>query len=85
MAIMQGRANLSATAEEMAELRRTGITPEQCRRMIALRARVCDGGYCDDGAGEAIDTPAFARRLAFARWLVQRGQLGEFDVPGGRM
>jgi hypothetical protein len=81
MAMVQGRSDHSASAEEIAELQGNGVTPEQCRRLVALRERVRHGG-CDDGPRDPAADEAFARRLAFVRWLVQRGHLGEFDVPG---
>jgi hypothetical protein len=85
MVMVQGRSDLSAPAEGIAELQRNGVTPEQCRRLVALRARIRDGGYGDDSLAAAIGGAAFGRRLAFARWLVRCGRLSEFDVCGGRM
>ncbi len=83
MAMVQGRSDHPASAEEVAELQGNGMTPEQCRRLVALRARVRHGAYGDDCTADPAADAAFARRLAFARWLVQRGYLGEFDVRGG--
>ena len=83
MAMVQRHSDPSASVEEIAELRRNGLEPEQCRRLIAVRERVRDGGYGDDRPGDTTGEAAFARRLAFARWLVQRGLLGEFGVRTG--
>lgn len=85
MAMVQRPPDASASAEEIAELERNGVAPEQCRRLVALRERVRDGGYDGDGPGEAAREAAFVRRLTFARWLVEHGQISDFDEPGSRL
>jgi hypothetical protein len=56
---------------------RAGLTAEQISRLADLRVRVRRGACAGDGGtwrGEPLD----ARRLEFARWLVQTGRLREW-------
>ena len=57
------------------ELRRSGLTREQCRHLMRMRERACRGGYREDGLGSVTGDVGFDRRLEFARWLYQHGRI----------
>ena len=63
-------------------LQECGFTPAECARLVALRERVRRrraGGAAPDSGTEDV----LQRRLAFARWLVEHGRLGEFGADVG--
>ncbi len=69
------RRAMNGTNIAIATLQENGFTPQECERLIALRERVRQGRYPDDGPGGGTGDPGFDRRLTFVRWLVQHDKL----------
>jgi hypothetical protein len=61
--------------QALLDLLLAGLTPDELSRLADLRVRVRRGAVGGAGDGRAPEAGLDARRLEFARWLVQTGRL----------
>lgn len=81
---MPSQCDTNGLVAKIMMLLRAGLTPEQCRDVLRLYLRACQGAYHGDGFGSATGDVLLDRRLAFVRWLVQHGRFAEYGEPPRR-